>query len=148
MTGAIEEPILLFDGTCNLCNSAIQFVLARERDHELRFVALQSSAARRILLATCGEEKSEALVGGADGSGNLESVVLIEESRAFTHSDAALRVVRHLRAPWRWLSVLAIVPRGLRDMVYRAIARRRYGIFGRTTECWVPTPELRARFLD
>ena len=94
-----------------------------------------------------GEEATRRIRAGTDGSGDPDSVVLIEDGKAYTHSAGALRVARHLRAPWRWLRVFWIVPRPLRDAVYRWFARHRYRWFGKTDACRVPTPELRARFL-
>lgn len=139
-----EPPVVLFDGHCNLCNGTLNFVLDRERDHELRFAALQSDAGREALVRAAGEPRARELLGdGAPGS-----IVVIADDRVYTQSDAALRVLHHLRAPWRWGRLLLVVPRPLRDVVYRFIARNRYRWFGRSEVCRVPTPELRARFLS
>lgn len=127
-------PTLLFDGVCNLCNGAVQFVLDHERDHELRFAALQSPEAKELL-------------GDHPLPSGLDSVILVEGGEVFTHSDAALRVARHLGMPWRLLSAFRVVPRFVRDAVYRFIARHRYRWFGKSETCRIPTPELRARFL-
>lgn len=154
-------PVVLFDGVCNLCNGAVQFMLDHERAPVLRFAALQSDAARALLAtvtAADGEPLDAGAIpqisGGVDGSGDSNedagpsTIVLVEDGRAYVRSTAALRIARHLRAPWRWLYVLAIVPRFVRDAVYRWIADRRYRWFGKTETCRVPTPELRARFVD
>jgi predicted DCC family thiol-disulfide oxidoreductase YuxK len=151
-----EEPsaIVLFDGVCNLCNGAVQFVLDHERtcspgsaDQPLRFAALQSEAARKVLeSAVSADEAARLRTGNVDG-GEPPSIVLVEGGRAYVRSTAALRIARYLRAPWRWVSVLLVVPRTLRDPVYRVIARYRYRWFGRSETCRVPEPELRERFL-
>ncbi len=125
---------MLFDGTCNLCNGAVQFIVDHERGPTLKFASLQSDAAG-------------ALLGAPLPPGDPDTVMLVEDGRTYTHSSAALRIARHLRAPWRWLVVFAIVPRFVRDAVYRWVARNRYRWFGKTETCRVPTPELRARFL-
>lgn len=125
---------MLFDGTCNLCNGAVQFIIDHERAPTLKFASLQSEAASELL-------------GAPLGPGDPETVMLVEDGRTYTHSTAALRVARHLRAPWRWLVVFVVVPRFVRDAVYRWIARHRYRWFGKSETCRVPTPELRARFL-
>ncbi|HMR44897.1 MAG TPA: hypothetical protein PKC40_13730 [Saprospiraceae bacterium] len=39
------------------------------------------------------------------------------------------------------------MPRPLRDLVYNFIARNRYRWFGKQESCWLPTPDLRSRFL-
>lgn len=139
---------MLFDGTCNLCNGAVQFMLDHERGRELRFAALQSESGRAVLTQAMGEAAALAIVHGASGDGDPDSVVLVEGGVAYTHSTAGLRIARYLRAPWRWAFALVVVPRFLRDAVYRFIARHRYRWFGRSETCRVPTPELRARFLS
>lgn len=130
----MSEPVVLFDGTCNLCNGSVQFIIDHERAPTLKFASLQSDAARTLL-------------GAELPPGDPESVMLVEDGRTYSHSTAALRIARYLRAPWRWLVVLVVVPRFLRDAVYRFIARNRYRWFGKSETCRVPTPELRARFL-
>ena len=129
------DPIVLFDGVCNLCNGSVQFLLKRDREGRFRFAALQSDAGRR-LLAELGLPVDA-----------LGSVVLIEDGKVWRESSAALRIARHLPGAWKLLRVFAAVPRPLRDAVYRWIARNRYRWFGKTATCWLPTPELKARFL-
>lgn len=116
-------------------------------DSELKFAALQSEVAEKLLVDAFGDERARAIRSGTDGSGDPDSVVFIDDGKAYTHSNGALRVARHLRAPWRWLRFFVVVPRPLRDLVYRWFARNRYRWFGKTETCRVPTPELRARFL-
>ncbi len=132
------HPVVLFDGVCNLCNATVNFVLDRERGEGLRFASLQS-AAGRALLREHGREVA---------AGDPESVLLVEGGRVYDRSTAALRVARLLRWPWRALGVFVLVPRPLRDLVYRWIARHRYRWFGKSDVCRVPTPELRARFME
>ena len=145
----VNGAVVLFDGVCNLCNGAVQFVLDHERSRpgaeSVRFAALQSEAAQGVLAQVVGPEQARALREGQHGA--PDSIVVVEGGKVHTSSDAALRLARHLRAPWRWLGVLWVVPRPLRDLVYRWIARNRYRWFGKDDTCRVPTPELRARFL-
>jgi predicted DCC family thiol-disulfide oxidoreductase YuxK len=77
----------------------------------------------------------------------LSSVLLIEDGQVWQESSAALRIARHMPGAWKLLRIFAAVPRPLRDAAYRWIARNRYRWFGKTETCWLPTPELRARFL-
>jgi predicted DCC family thiol-disulfide oxidoreductase YuxK len=140
-------PVILFDGTCNLCDRAVQTVLDLEQDHTLKFTALQSEPGRVLLEASTTPEKARALREGTSGDGDPDTVVLVEDGVLYTHSTAALRIARHLRWPWRSAFAFVIVPRPLRDVVYRWIARNRYRWFGKAESCRVPTPELRARFL-
>lgn len=139
--------VILFDGTCNLCDRAVQTVLDLERDHSLKFTALQSEPGRALLEASTTPENAQRLREGTRGDGDPDTVVLVEDGVLYTHSTAALRIARHLRWPWGWAAAFVIVPRPLRDVVYRWVARNRYRWFGRGESCRVPTPELRARFL-
>ena len=139
MAGAAADDggaVVLFDGVCNLCNGSVQFILKRDPHGRFRFASLQSDAGRRLL-------RAHGLPADA-----LESVVLVEDGRAWTHSDAALRIARGLSGGWRAAGALRVVPRPLRDAVYGLVARNRYRWFGRRESCMVPTPEWRARFLD
>ncbi|MEM0983742.1 MAG: thiol-disulfide oxidoreductase DCC family protein [Planctomycetota bacterium] len=131
-----SRPILLFDGVCNLCDAAVQFVIDRDRKERFRFAALQSDAARAALR-------------DAGAPHDLpDSMIVIDGDGIRTRSDAALAVARRLGFPWSLLVVLWIVPRFIRDPMYAWIARNRYRWFGRQTACRVPMPELRERFLD
>jgi predicted DCC family thiol-disulfide oxidoreductase YuxK len=141
-----DPPVVLFDGTCNFCNATVLFLVDRDRG-DLRFAPLQSAYAAELLGRVAGEDAARALVAGADGSGEPDTVVFVEGGRAYERSAGALRIARHLRAPWRWAVVLSVVPGFVRDAAYRWFARRRYRWFGKTDTCRVPTPELRARFL-
>ena len=125
---------MLFDGVCNLCNASINFVIDRDAEAVFRFAPLQSDVGR-------------ALVSGCEVKGE-DSIVLVEDGRCYVRSDAALRIARRLDGAWRLLGVLRVVPRPLRDAAYRIIARNRYRWFGRQESCRLPTPDLRARFLD
>ena len=127
---------ILFDGVCNLCNGFVQFIIARDPGAHFRFAALSSPAA------------SDMLRQARVASPLPDSLVLIEDGRAYFRSDAALRIARRLPWPWRLAPGLAIVPRFLRDRVYDWVAAHRYRWFGRRDVCMVPTPELRGRFLD
>jgi predicted DCC family thiol-disulfide oxidoreductase YuxK len=128
--------VVLFDGVCNLCNGFVQFVIARDPAGRFRFAALQSEAARRLL-------------GRRDTPQEWpDSIVLVEDGGVFTRSTAVLRVARALRFPWPLACAFLGVPRPLRDWVYDLIARKRYDWFGRRDVCIVPTPDLRARFID
>ncbi len=130
-----SHPIVLFDGVCNLCNGSVQLILKRDQRGIFRFASLQSEAGRSLMAGH-----------GLDPDA-LSSVVLIEDGRAWEESSAALRIARHLAGPWKLLRIFAVIPQPLRDAVYRWIARNRYRWFGKTETCWLPTPELRARFL-
>lgn len=134
---ASSEPelLILFDGVCNFCNDAVNFVIDRDPQGRFRFAALQSELGQR-------------LVREHDLSSELLSSVLVERGRAYTRSTGALRAAKYLRFPWSLLSVFLLVPRFVRDAAYDWFAARRYRFFGQSDSCRVPTPELRRRFLS
>ncbi|MBL8733008.1 MAG: DUF393 domain-containing protein [Planctomycetes bacterium] len=130
-----DLPLIVFDGHCNLCNGAVQFVLKRDPRARFRFTARESPYGR-------------ALLQRLGFTGLPETMLVVHRGRVRMQSAAALAIARGLRLPWPLLSVLWLVPAPLRDLVYRWIAKHRYRWFGRREACWVPTKELRARFLD
>lgn len=131
-----HRPILLFDGVCNLCNGTVRFVVARDAKRQFLFAPLQSEVGKALL-------RRHGLTSDA-----LDTFVLIEHSRVYTRSTAALRVARSLRTPWWALYALIWIPRAIRDRVYGLVARRRYDWFGRRETCSLPAPHLRDRFLS
>ena len=128
-------PILLFDGHCNLCNAWVQYVVKRDSVGTIRFASLQSPAGRSLL----EEHKID--------ENYIESLVFFEEERFSVSSNAALRTLSYLDSWQKHLIILSVVPRSLRDLVYRFIAKNRYKWFGRREQCMVPTAELSKRFL-
>jgi len=130
------RPVLFIDGVCNLCNGTVRFVVDYEREATLGFAPLQSALARTTLEPH-----------GIDPL-RVESVVLVDDDGVHLRSDAAWRLARYLKQPWRTGAVARFVPRPLRDRIYDFIAANRYRWFGRKESCELPAPELRARFLD
>jgi predicted DCC family thiol-disulfide oxidoreductase YuxK len=136
--GASSTPsVVLFDGVCNLCNRGVNFIIDRDPKGELRFAALQSNAASDLMRS----------MGHAVPSPEPDTILFVEGGRVYERSTAALRIARHLAGGWRLLGLFALVPRPLRDLVYRWIAAHRYAWFGKASVCRVATPELQARFL-
>jgi predicted DCC family thiol-disulfide oxidoreductase YuxK len=130
--------VVLYDGLCGLCSRAVRFIARHDGRGRFRFAALQSEVGR-------------ALLEGAAGVPALlpDSVILVEAGGTVrVESDAALWIAASLDGPVRHLARLRVVPRPLRDAVYRLVARTRYRIFGRHDECEIPAPWLRERFLD
>lgn len=129
--------VILFDGICNLCNYMVIFVIHRDRSGYFKFASLQGEAGQSLISRHF-----------PDPAKRPDSIVLIEHGQVYIHSDAVFRIVRRLGPGWALLSLLTIVPRSVRDLVYRQIARRRYRLFGRRDQCLVPSPSIRSRFLD
>lgn len=129
-------PILLYDGSCGVCSESVQWVLRHERAHSLRFAPLEGALGTE-LRAAAGVAVHE------------DSVLWLELREGRVHaelrSSAVLRVLGYVGGPWRWLTALRVVPRFVRDAVYRLFAKVRLSL--RAPACLVPTPEERARFL-
>jgi predicted DCC family thiol-disulfide oxidoreductase YuxK len=132
----VDGPLVLYDGTCGLCDRSVQLILRHDRRGRFRFAALQSDVGRALL------ERHGLPVDA------LDTVVLVEDGRAWTKSSAALRVARRMDKPWPALRALGLVPRPVRDFFYDRVAKSRYRIFGRVDACMLPPPEVRARFLS
>jgi predicted DCC family thiol-disulfide oxidoreductase YuxK len=131
MTGA---PIWLYDAVCVLCSGSVRYTLRHERDHTIRFVAIQS-----------GEGRDLALKYGIDPE-DPATFLFIENGQALARSDGVLALLRHLGGPARLLLVGRILPRQLRDWIYDFLARNRYRIFGKAQVCGMPEPAHRHRF--
>jgi predicted DCC family thiol-disulfide oxidoreductase YuxK len=134
---ASKPEVLFYDGHCGLCHRAVTFVLKHDRDgRAFRFAPLQGATFERLVPVEQRRLLPDSIV------------VTTADGKLLVRSEAALHVLRRLDGGWKILaSVLAIVPRGLRDFVYNFVARTRYGIFGRREDlCPVMPPELRKRF--
>ena len=128
-------PVIFFDGVCNLCNAAVQFILKHDKAGRFKLAALQSAAAAELL-------ESHRLETDA-----VDSILLLENGKVYTRSTAALRIARRLSGGWRFLYIFIMVPAFLRDFVYKLIARNRYRIWGARDSCMVPGPGVQDRFL-
>lgn len=133
---AEPDAIVVFDGSCVLCNGWVRFLLRHDRRGRYRFAAMQGATGTRLLQAHGLDPRDPA------------SFLLVDGSRAWTDTDAMRRVVGGLGGAWRLVHLVALLPRGLRDGLYRMVARNRYRWFGRTDQCLLPTPEQAWRFLD
>ena len=132
MTG--KPPIFLYDGVCVLCSRSVTFVLKHEREASIRFVAIQSE-----------EGAAMAAAHGIDPE-QPDTVLFIEDGRAWRKSSGVIALFAHLRPPWSFARALSFCPAPLRDWLYDRVARNRYRLFGKREVCMAPTPELRERF--
>ncbi|MEP6466538.1 MAG: thiol-disulfide oxidoreductase DCC family protein [Parafilimonas sp.] len=131
-----DHPIILFDGVCNLCTGSVQYVIKHDAKRIFRFASLQSSFAQK-LLSTHNLPVHD-----------FNSFILFEKNKFYTRSTAALLVAKKLKGSIKLFYVFIIVPKFIRDAVYKIIAKNRYKWFGKKNECWIPTPELKNLFLD
>lgn len=129
------QPLILFDGVCNLCTHSVQFVIQRDVKQQFRFASIQSDLGQKVLqqygLSTT----------------KINTVVLLNNNQIYTHSTAALHIAQHLGGLWQLASLALWIPAPLRDIVYTFVAQNRYRWFGKQESCWLPTPELKNRFL-
>ena len=128
--------IILFDGVCNFCNGSVNFIIEHDRKNYFKFAPLQSETAQK-LLEKHNIDKAE-----------TDSIILIENDTAYTHSTAALRITRHLDGVWSGLYGFIVVPKFARDFFYKLFAKYRYKLFGKKDACMMPTPEIREKFIS
>jgi len=128
------ERIVLFDGVCNFCNGAVNFIIRHDKEKKFRFAALESEFG----------EQMRAKFGIGD---DVDSIVLIQNDRSYLHSAAVLRIIKELGMPWSLGYPFIIIPVPIRDWFYKLFAKYRYKLFGKKDVCMVPTPDVRERFV-
>ncbi len=131
-----NKKIILFDGVCNLCNSAVQFVIQHDKNDVFRFVALQSELGQEILKHIGINSK------------NIDSIILYEPGVAYYYkSKAALEIAKNLGGFFHFGTVFKIIPTGISNQLYDYIAKNRYKWYGKKESCMIPTVELKSKFL-
>lgn len=128
--------VILFDGVCNLCNGFVQFVLKRDKKRVFQFASLQSKYGTGL--------SSHFKLPNA----KPETIVLYNNSKILTESDAVIMIVTSLGGIWKISVVLIVIPRFIRNWFYRLVARNRYRIFGKRDQCMVPSENVKDRFVD
>lgn len=132
----IRNPILLFDGVCNLCNRLVMFVIRRDKNASIRFASLQSEAGKSLLSAAGLNPET------------ADTVVYLSGDKTFLRSTAILNLLNDLGGGWRLFYSLIIIPPYIRDIIYNLVARSRYRIFGRRVSCMVPPKDIENRFIS
>jgi len=127
--------IILFDGVCNLCNSTVQFIIKRDINNEFKFASLQSDFGQSFL-----EEKNM-------NTEILSTIILIEGDEFYTESSAVLRIVKRLKG-YYWTKFFLIVPKFIRNFVYKLVSKYRYLLFGEQVSCMIPSKELKEKFIQ
>ncbi|MGS2726121.1 thiol-disulfide oxidoreductase DCC family protein [Psychroserpens sp. BH13MA-6] len=132
-----DKQLILFDGVCNLCNTSVQYVIKHDSKDKFKFAALQSAIGQDII----NTYKID--------TAKTDSILLFShDSGLSTKSTAALKIAKQLGFPRNLMSVFFIVPTFIRNWVYDYIAKNRYKWYGKKDACMIPTPELKAKFLD
>jgi predicted DCC family thiol-disulfide oxidoreductase YuxK len=141
LTIAESNPVVLYDGVCGLCNRLVQFLLKHDRNDRFRFASLQSDFAR-VLLERHGLDPND-----------LDTVYVVKDSgqsneSLLARSDAILYMLAQLGGVWKLTGIGWVLPKSLRDAVYKIVARNRYRVFGKHESCMLPEPQHRVKFLD
>ena len=132
----VNKKIILFDGVCNLCNSAINFVIDYDKNDVFRFVSLDSEL---------GQEIQNHL---AIKINSIDSIILYIPNEAYyVKSNAALKIINEFKGVWILSKLFYIIPKFIRDFIYDFIARNRYKWFGKEDSCRLMTSELKNKFL-
>jgi predicted DCC family thiol-disulfide oxidoreductase YuxK len=132
----LRKPLIVFDGICHLCTGFVHFVIRHDRAALFQFLPAQSPRGE-ALYARLGLK-----------AGDWDSNLLVLDGRVYTELDAFVEIARRFGGFWRAMPILYTIPRVLRDWLYNHIARNRYRWFGKRDLCYLPTPELAARFLE
>lgn len=132
-----NKKIILFDGVCNFCNSWVLKIIKNDKNNVFLFASLQSETGKQIT--------THFLIDTT----KIDSIILVESETVFyIKSTAALKIGNHFSGWWRFLQIFWIVPTSIRNAVYNYIAKNRYKWFGKKENCMIPTPELKAKFID
>ncbi|HJV77954.1 MAG TPA: thiol-disulfide oxidoreductase DCC family protein [Paludibacter sp.] len=130
-----QSPVILFDGICNLCCGWVRFLIRRDKNRMFRFASIQSDAGKKLL----------------DSAGlshiDPETIVYLKDKQFYQESSAVLEILSDLGGIWKITTLFRLIPKAVRNGIYRFIARNRYRIFGARSSCLMPTPENAKRFL-
>ncbi|MBS4210740.1 thiol-disulfide oxidoreductase DCC family protein [Bacillus sp. FJAT-50079] len=128
-------PIILFDGDCHFCNSNVQFIIKHDRVGYFHFASLQS-------------EIGQSLLETYSIPSHVDSLVVINNKKAYVKSTAALQICRHLDGAWKCFFLFTIIPAPIRNLFYDIVAKNRYRLVRKKESCIIPSPEVRKRFLS
>lgn len=147
-----EHGMIFFDGICNLCNHAVQFIIKRDQQDYFRFAALQTEVAKAQLAVLNIEKKRAASSKNQQVSltaheQQLNTIILLENGKTYDRSTAALRIARRLSGVWPLLYIFIIIPPFIRDFLYELISKNRYRIWGKQESCMIPSAALKSKFL-
>ena len=139
--------VVLLDGVCNFCDASVNFVIEHDPEGYFKFAPLQSDAGMKLAEEHGLTSETARVESAPDDLIPIDSVILVEDGKAYTHSTGALRIAKRLNGLWSLFYAFIVVPKPIRDFFYRLFAKYRYRMFGRKDECMLPSPEVRARFL-
>lgn len=129
-----EYPIILFDGVCNYCNGMVNTIIKYDVKKRIRYSALQSNYTKKLF----NDNKNDK---------SIDSIVFVEKNRLYFYSDAVLRICKILPFPFKLLYAFIVIPKFIRDYIYKIIAKNRYKWFGKREQCVIPSKEVKKLFL-
>lgn len=130
-----EGHIVFMDGTCGLCSRSAR-ALARADTQGIFKIATVQSALGRAVLTHYGLDPDDPA-----------SWLYLQSGVPHKSSDAIIAAAARLSGYPGYLRYLKIIPKPIREIGYRIIARHRYRIMGRADLCAMPDPELQKRLL-
>lgn len=130
---SIKDPILFYDGLCNLCDKSVRFILKHEKKQSLFFAHLESENGRNL------RENFKI-------AENFDGILFLEKDKLYGKSEAVLRLALYLKAPYSFLPFFFWIPLFIRDGIYDLIARKRYHWFGKN-DCIVLDKKILDRFI-
>ncbi|MAZ26168.1 MAG: thiol-disulfide oxidoreductase [Cytophagaceae bacterium] len=132
----MHKKVLLFDGVCNLCDGAVKFIIKHDKRDCIVFASLQGEVGRALLKKYNIDPAK------------TDSMVFIDEDKVFVKSSAVLRISKYLDKAFPLAYPLIFIPKFIRNGVYDFVAKNRYKWYGKKESCMIPTPELKAKFID
>ena len=130
-----DRYIVVFDGVCNFCNSAVNFIIKRDTAGVFAFAPLQTGLAKQLM-------KKHKIYNA-----EVDTFLLIKNDQCFVFSTAALEITKDLAGFWFLFNVFRVVPSPIRDYIYKVFGRNRYRLFGRQEACMIPTEGVRSRYI-
>jgi predicted DCC family thiol-disulfide oxidoreductase YuxK len=130
-----DSGLVIYDGLCVLCSSAVRFLLRIDKKKVLHFTSIKKTFASDHL----NPEKRK--------STQPESILYIENQKLYSGSEAIIMILIRIGSIWKSARLLRVIPLGFREFLYRIIAKNRYTIFGKKTTCDIPDEKHAARFL-
>ena len=132
-----DKQIILFDGVCNLCDSAVQMIIKHDTKDVFRFVALQSDLGQKIIQHL------------GINTQKTDSIILYQPGFAYHYkSEAVLEIAKNLGGIFYFATLFSILPTSVNNYIYEYVAKNRYTWFGKKDACLIPSKEIQAKFLE
>ncbi len=124
-----HQKIICYDGVCNLCNSWVSQLINLDKKKQFRYIWLQSETAHTLFKKQNFNTKT------------LSTVAYLKNNNLYTKSTAIILIIADLKGIWSLAKILLLIPTFIRDFIYKIIAKYRYNIFGKQTQCQRPSNE-------